>query len=137
MGYFCKERTRRAALIALLGMFFQAIIPLAQAVPLDRNDDDLFDRLVICTYYGFKVINIATGAEIPQGDDESDGPVTGNPCLVCLAYAIGKIALGGVWAVENAPPFTPSIRIPSLNQLQPQHLANAGGRGARAPPSAS
>ncbi len=72
--------------LAVFAIVFQALVPLAQAIPLDRDlgrdSDSPFDSLVICTAWGLKIIKLTTGEEPPI--DET----TPEKCPVCSVVSL-------------------------------------------------
>lgn len=124
------RRISLVGLAALFGLLFQALIPLVQTIP---NGESLAGRIVICSAYGLKTIDIATGAEVPDGED---APGDSTECIICLANAIGINALSNACEVEylqvSGQPVV--LALSPLNVFHLWHLTNA--HGARAPPTA-
>ncbi len=68
--------------LSLFAIVFQALVPLAQAVPFDRGEDSPFDSLVICTAWGLKVIKLTTGERPPIDETTPD------KCPVCSVVSL-------------------------------------------------
>ncbi len=115
--------------LTLFGFLFQTLIPLAQTIPHTNNGE----RLVICTAFGTKTIDIATGAEIP---DDENSPDDTTEYVICLAktISINMVAIAG--ATEQHQSSFQSLAFPlsPRNTFHLQHLTDA--HGARAPPTA-
>ena len=85
-----RERLRDLALgLALFALIFQALIPFAQAIPVDRDGDSGFDSLVICTAWGVKVLQLTTGKEAPVKQTSEQ------KCPVCSVHNL-KLSLPGM-----------------------------------------
>ncbi len=85
-----RERFRNWALgLALFALIFQALIPFAQAIPLDRDGDSGFDSLIICTAWGIKVLQLTTGKETPVKQTSEQN------CPVCSVHNL-KLSLPGM-----------------------------------------
>jgi len=85
-----RERLRDLALgLALFALIFQALIPFAQAIPVDRDGDSGFDSLVICTAWGVKVLQLTTGKEAPVKQTSEQN------CPVCSVHNL-KLSLPGM-----------------------------------------
>ena len=85
-----RERFRDWALgLALFALIFQALIPFAQAVPVDRDGDSGFDSLIICTAWGVKVLQLTTGEEPPVKQTSEQ------ECPVCSVHNL-KLSLPGM-----------------------------------------
>lgn len=131
-----KRRVNLVALVALLGLFFQALMPLAQAIPLGNYDDGLTGRIVICSAYGIKTIDLATGIEVPD-DEESPGRQSGSgECVVCLSFAIGDNALSNACEAAHPQISGQSVAFRFFPQDIPHFRYQNGIQGARAPPAA-
>ncbi len=119
--------------LALFGFLFQTLIPLAQTIPHTNSGKNLAGLLVICTAFGTKTIDIATGAEIP---DDEDIPEDSTESVICLAKTIVINTLITVRTAERLQSPVRFIKPPlsSLNTFHSPHLTDA--HGARAPPAA-
>ena len=108
-------------------------MPLAQAIPYTNSGENLAGRLVICTAFGIKTIDVSTGAEIPDGEDVPDNT---NECIICLASAIGIIAQSNGCEIKHLQISSLPVEFPlsPLAIFYPQHLPDA--HRARAPPIA-
>ncbi len=94
-----REKLRDLALgMALFAIILQALIPAAQAIPLNRNTDSGFDSLVICTAWGVKVLQVTTGKKAPVEQTSADR------CPVCSVNNL-KLSLAGVDAPAPEPAF--------------------------------
>ncbi len=121
---------RLAAWAALFSMCLQVLLPLGQAVAAsNRTGEALFSApMIICTLYGVKVIDPATGEELPSDKGGSgDYPV-------CPAFGIGKLSLNTAVTVElPEPPALTSVRLAPVDNAQAgfilRHIHNP-----RAPP---
>ena len=126
----------RMALMALFGLVLQILTPFAQAVSYVNDDDGLTGRVVICTAYGVKTIDLSTGTEIPDDKDAPGGQAGSNVCIICLAYAAlsssARDDCNGEYLQPPAQIFAFS-RLPedSLPHLQPGNRAHS----VRAPPA--
>jgi hypothetical protein len=81
-----------ALALSLFAIVFQALVPLAQAIPVDRDSDSPFDSLVICTAWGLKVIKLTTGEEAPVDETTPD------KCPVCSVVSL-NVALTSSGAI--------------------------------------
>ncbi|MCK5643175.1 MAG: hypothetical protein KAJ19_20365 [Gammaproteobacteria bacterium] len=130
------KRISLVALVALFGLLFQALIPLAQTIPHTNSGENLAGRLVICTAFGTKTIDVATGAEVPGDAPSPEAPVESGECLICLISAIADSALINTCETQYLQFAGLSVTFP----LSPQGIAHirreVDTNGARAPPSA-
>ena len=132
MKYLRTEGTRWAVTLALFSLFMQIFMPLAQAVSIGEDEDGFPSRMVICTLYGVKVIDIVTGEEAPSDTDNSR-----KTCPVCLSYSIGDTSLTGTPGFSiPAPEYTSASAVLPLEAvLLAQSTSN--NYAARAPPALS
>ena len=94
-----REKLRDLALgMALFAIILQALIPAAQAIPLNRNNGGGFDSLIICTAWGVKVLEVTTGQKAPVTQTSPE------KCPVCSVHNL-KISLAGVDAPAPIPIF--------------------------------
>ena len=114
--------------LALFALVFQALVPFAQAIPMDRDGDSGFDSLVICTAWGVKVLQLTTGEEPPvQQTDEQK-------CPVCSVHNL-KLSLPGVDVPAPEPSFLDSgARIQPADYAAPD-LVVVHKAAIRAPPT--
>ncbi len=99
--------------MALFALIFQALIPAAQAIPLNRNTGGAFDSLIICTAWGAKVLQLTTGEKSPVKE------TTPEKCPVCSVHAF-KLSLGGENVPLPLPPFQGSdVIAPTLEHVAP------------------
>ncbi len=75
--------------LALFALIFQALIPFAQAIPVDRDGEGGFDSLIICTAWGVKVLQLTTGEEAPVKQTSEQ------KCPVCSVHNF-KLSLPGM-----------------------------------------
>ncbi len=109
-----RERLKPAGLIvALYAMIFQALIPFAQGIPVER-DNGGFDSLVICTAWGVKVLQLTTGKESPVK------PTAPQNCPVCSVHSL-KLSLPGVDIPAPEPAFLVGLPLrPEVGYLPPE-----------------
>ncbi len=119
--------------LALFGFLFQTFIPLAQTIPHTNNGTNLAGRLVICTAFGTKTIDIETGEEIP---DDEDTPDDTTEYVICLAKTIGinVVAIAGAPKQHQTSLQSLAFPLSPRSTFHLQHLTDA--HGARAPPAA-
>ncbi len=84
--------------LALFALIFQALIPFAQAIPVDRDGEGGFDSLVICTAWGVKVLQLTTGEESPVKQTSEQ------KCPVCSVHNL-KLSLPGLDVPAPEPAF--------------------------------
>jgi hypothetical protein len=129
MKYLRTEGTRWAVTLALFGLFMQIFIPLAQAISIGDDEDGFPTRMVICTLYGTKVIDIITGEEVSSETDNGS-----EACPVCSAFLIGATSIAGVPELSlPTPAYTSSFIAAPLEAIL---VAKSGSSRytARAPP---
>lgn len=118
-------------MLALFALYLQILLPLGQAVAVSLDDSGLPTRLVICTSYGIRLVDIGSGEKAP--DRSGDGET----CPVCLAYSIGTTSLDNSVEISiDAPRLRVASLLPSaeagfISQFLP------GDRTARAPPASA
>ena len=94
-----RERFRDWAMgLALFALIFQALIPFAQAIPVDRDGEGGFDSLIICTAWGVKVLQLTTGEEAPVKQTSEQ------KCPVCSVHNL-KLSLPGMDVPAPEPAF--------------------------------
>ena len=128
MRYLRTDGIRWATMVAMLGLWMQLFLPLAQAIAFDREGGGQPFRMIICTQFGAQIIDLLTGEEVP--DSEADRET----CSVCLSYSIGTAALDN--AADNGlvvPRFGVLTTTP-LSELILTSQAVMSCHGARAPP---
>ena len=140
MGPFRTIRVNLTALIALFvavfGIFFQTLVPLAQTIPTYGEDGSLSGRIVICSGFGTKTIDLATGLEVPN-DPENPGLPSGSvECLICLSAAIGGNAVNNTFATEPSQRSCQSVAYWVFPQDVHHSELQSGAHGVRAPPVA-
>ncbi len=125
-----REKLKQWALgLALFAMLLQALIPAAQAVPLDRDGDSGFDALIICTAWGIQVLQLTTGEEPPV---KQTSPVE---CPVCSVNTL-KLSLPGIDVPAPQPAFRVSHPVrPALGYVPPEQV-HFSHSVIRAPPVA-
>jgi len=123
-----RERFREWAMgLALFALIFQALIPFAQAIPVDRDGDSGFDSLIICTAWGIKVLQLTTGEEAPVKQ------TTEQNCPVCSVHSF-KLSLPGMDVPAPEPTFRErGERIVPVDYAVPE-VAVLVRAGIRAPP---
>jgi hypothetical protein len=88
MGYFRSRRSVWAVGLALFSLSLLTAIPLIQALAAGRTaDDGVSNRIWVCAFYGLKLVDSATGKEVPPEEGGSAD------CPTCMAYAIGMASL--------------------------------------------
>jgi hypothetical protein len=132
MKYLRTNGTRWAVTLALFGLFMQIFIPLAQAISIGEEEDGFPSRMVICTLYGIKVIDIITGEEAPSKTDSSR-----ETCPVCLAFSIGDTSLTGVPELSTPVPVHTSSFVVTALEAVLSTQSNFNRYAARAPPALS
>ncbi len=117
-----------ALALSLFAIVFQALVPLAQAVPLDRGEDSPFDSLVICTAWGLKTIELTTGEKPPIEE------TTPAECPVCTVVSL-TVAVPG--ADISAVPYLLCSKKHLLPRadFQPPYLVVIHKSAIRAPPA--
>ncbi len=127
---FFRERIRDLALgLALFALIFQALIPAAQAIPVDRDREGGFDSLVICTAWGVKVLQLTTGKESPVKQTKPAD------CPVCSVHNL-KLSLPGIDVPAPVPSFIVGWTTTPQAGYVPPALAVFVPAPIRAPPSA-
>ena len=128
MEYLRTERARWALTLALFGLFMQIFVPLAQAISIGDSEDGFPNRMVICTLYGVKVIDITTGKNVPDSDDSRE------TCPVCMTFSIGTNSLGGSVELPVPLPFGNYISNSVASETVLSSQLDDGNYAARAPP---
>ena len=136
MSPFNKQQVKLTALVALFGLLFQAFVPLVQALPLANSDDGLTGHIVICSAFGIKTIDAATGIEIPDSEEDPDGQNGTRECVVCLASTIGDSALSNACEAVYSQLSGKLVALGFSNKDTFYFQLQYGAHGARAPPAA-
>ncbi len=129
-----KGRLNLAALIALFGLFFQALLPLAQVIPPVNNGNNLTGQIVICSAFGTKIIDTATGAEVPDDQEDPGRQSDSSECVICLVFAAGDNALANACEIDALELSGRLVAFQVSPQETPKVRFQNGAHGARAPP---
>ena len=113
-------------LVALYAMVFQALIPFAQGIPVEREDGG-FDSLIICTAWGTKLLQLSTSEETPV---KQTGELK---CPVCSVHNL-KLALPGVDVPAPEPAFIHRGERLSPPDFAAADVASVPRAAIRAPP---
>jgi hypothetical protein len=125
-----REKLKEWALgLALFAMLLQALIPAAQALPLDRDGDSGFDALIICTAWGIKVLQLTTGEEAPVKQTSAV------ECPVCSVQTL-KLSLPGVDVPAPLPSFRAGRPVRPVVGYVPPEQDHVTHSHIRAPPLA-
>jgi len=113
--------------LALFALIFQALIPAAQAVPVQRDGPPGLDVLVICTGFGIKVLEQTTGEKSPVKQTSQF------ECPVCSVHSL-KLS----FSTADIPLPLPALHVvgfvqPALDHM-PLRQASLPLLSIRAPP---
>ena len=84
-----KRINRWGALVAFFALYLQFVVPIGYAVAASQSaDQDLFGKAIICSSYGVKYIDLATGEEVFGSTDD-----IGAKCPICISLDLGGAPL--------------------------------------------
>ena len=77
------------ALFAFFALYLQFVLPVGYAIAASNSiDQDLPGKAIVCSYYGVKYIDLATGEEIVVSAEE-----VGAKCPICISIDLGSSTL--------------------------------------------
>ncbi len=77
------------ALFAFFALYLQFVLPVGYAIAASNSiDQDLPGKAIVCSYYGVKYIDLATGEEVVVSADE-----VGAKCPICISIDLGSSTL--------------------------------------------
>jgi len=128
--YFHSGRRRFAFSAALFGLLMQILLPLGQAIEFNGANEVGPDRLVICTLYWVKIVDLLSGKEVP------DREIDPEKCPVCFAYGIAATSIGVSSDISiEAPRLARVERLPLPTTVDIPASRFFNDCAARAPPS--
>jgi len=131
MKYLRTDGTRWVVTLALFGLFMQIFIPLAQAISIGDDEDGFPSRMVICTLYGTKVIDVVTGQEFLDSDSSRE------TCPVCVVFSIGTKSLASTQEFSISVPVRTSLNAVTPLEAVLSTQSSSSDYAARAPPALS
>jgi hypothetical protein len=84
-----KGINRWGALFAFFALYLQFVVPIGYAVAASQpTDEGLFGKAIICSSYGVKYVDLATGEEVFGSTDD-----IGAKCPICISLDLGSATL--------------------------------------------
>jgi len=84
-----KGINRWGALFAFVALYLQFVVPIGYAVAASQpTDQGLFGKAIICSSYGVKYVDLATGEEVFGSTDD-----IGAKCPICISLDLGSATL--------------------------------------------